>query len=102
MALLQSRQKIQCFPCMCFFARFLWNKEVYANNGTNLQTLIQLSSHELSLTVGACNNKDSPGWGAWLLGLLHILPLLHYSLLSPPIFCNSVTIRVNKGVSVFL
>lgn len=59
MALLQSRQKIQCFPCMCFFVRFFWNKEVYANNGTNLKMLIQLSSHELTLTVGACNNKDS-------------------------------------------
>lgn len=97
MALLQSRQKIQCFPPMCFFARFLWNKEVYANNGTNLQMLIQLSSRELSLTVGTCNNKD------FRLGsLLHILPLLHCSLLLPPNFCNLVAIRVNKGVSVIL
>lgn len=27
MALLHSRQKIQCFPCMCFFARFLWTRK---------------------------------------------------------------------------
>lgn len=52
-------------------------------------------ARELSLIGDTCNNKDSPGWGAWFLGLPHLLPWLH-SLLLPPIFCNSVTIRVNK------
>lgn len=83
-----------CFPCKCL--RFLWNKEAYANNRINLQTLRSAAfAQELSLIGDTCNNKDSPGQGAWLLDLPHLLPLLH-SLLSPPIFCNSVTIRVNK------
>lgn len=52
-------------------------------------------AQELLLIGDTGNNTVSPVWGAWLLGLPHLLPLLH-SLLSPLIFCNSVTIRVNK------